>query len=920
MRNIYSGKGLLVLALLFCFQIVTGNASEQLARQLSFVENKGQLVDGEGAPVPHVLFKAETAGLNFWITNTGITYQFVTMDKVPVLNDDGTQKLTSSGKPKTDKYHRWKRVDLILKGASINKNNLVTENDVTQGEISYYFTHCPDGIFKVKSYQKITAKDVYPGIDWVIYTSATGTVKYDFVVHPGANPDDIELVYEGNGDISINENHITFTNELGEITEGDLLCYQGDKENHISSIYKAQINPELTYLGVKDKLIRRLKNVEVGEVSTFSYEIKIEVGAYDTSIDLIIDPELAWSTLYGGNALDGVMCTDVDSSGNVYTGGYLSSTNFPTLDPGGGAFYQGTNLSGFAAFILKFNNDGILLWGTYYGGTTGADGITSIDVDVFGNLWAIGGTNAPIFPTQTYGSAYFQGTIVGTGDDGFILKFSSTGARLWATFYGGDAMETFNSICTDSIGNAWVVGITESTNFPVLSLSGAYNQLTSAGGVTEGFILKFNNAGTRLWATHYGGSLDDKLITIDADVNGNVWIGGTTSSADFPVQDAGGYYQSTYAGNRDGVLLKFDNLGAREWSTYYGGSTIEEFLCIKTDSKGDAWVSGRTNSTDFPVQTRLGAYNQSANAGDRDAFLLKLSSTTSRIWASYYGGSNKEHILFGGSSSDELAIDDCDNVYFSFWTPSTDITTLKPSCGTHYYDGSFNGSGGGLGFPFFADGTDCFISKFSSSCTMLWATYLGGTMNDFRGSVAVDKNNNLFVSGEFGLYPTGVAPPSLPFVDPGGGAYFDTIPTGQDESYIAKFTPSITSQSIVVTTNNSSSCVPCNGWAAVTASCGIGPHTFDWSTGEQTIDYVLATDTIKVLCAGNYNVTVTSSCGEVDTAYFSITGPFCSSCPGNLVNNPGFELNTGFPTNLDQLSLVTGWTNTGGAGTPDYLH
>ncbi|HIO71717.1 MAG TPA: hypothetical protein EYN38_01275, partial [Flavobacteriales bacterium] len=932
MRYIFSRQGLLLLVLLFCYQIAAANTSEEKAiellqktGQLSFTENKGQMKDAAGNPVAQVLYKATTPGLHIWVTNTGLTYQFLTMDKIPVLNDDGTPKVNRNGKPKTDKVTSWNRVDLVLKGASISKENTQGQNEVTQGSVNYYLSHCPDGVFNIKSYEKITIKEVYPGIDWVIYTSENGTLKYDFIVHPGADPKEIRLIYEGNGAIDIQDNKIQFTNDLGKISEGELLCYQNNAENIVSSTYNSQKNAELTYLGAGNKIIGLLRSSDAPESAVFSYELNIEIGTYDTSNDLVIDPELVWATMYGGSmAFDaktcGALSTETDSSGNVYVCGYTNISDFPTLDAGGGAYYQGINNSGdHVCFIVKFNNVGVLLWATYYGDSTGNSSASSLDIDIFGNLWVVGTTESTALPTQAYGGAYYQAANGGSSDI-MILKFDNSGNRLWATYYGGSGSEGyaegFNYISTDILGNAWIVGITSSTDFPVDFLSGAYNQSTLAGGV-DGYILKFDNLGNRLWATYYGGTGDDFLSTVHPDVFGNAWIGGETYSANFPVQSGGAFFQAANAGKLDAVILKFNSSCVRQWATYYGGAQDEKNLTIITDSKGDAWVSGRTKSANFPTDSLTGSFYQGTLAGYDDAFLLKFSNNTTRLWATYYGGTKEEHVYYQGTSHDELAVDSCDNVYFSFQTNSTDIPTLNPGC-NHYYDGSYNGAPIG-----FLEGTDCIISKFSSDSRMLWATYVGGVGNDFRGTIAVDNNNNLFVSGEFTGYISSTA--SLPLLDPGGGAYFDSLPNPivnlpditADKSFMLKFVPvSNNTQSQV----NSTNCSPCNGSAAVTVDCGFGPYSFAWSNGAQTIDTSVASDTITGLCAGNYNVTVTSSCGEPEAVFFTITGPSCTSCPGNMVNNPGFELNTGFPTNLDQLSLVTGWTNTGGAGTPDYLH
>jgi gliding motility-associated-like protein len=817
-----------------------------------FLENAGQMMDMEGNPVPYVLFKVEVNGMNMYVTEKGLTYVFLKIEedeKEREREREEKKKGIRREKEEEEIEIKWERIDVELKGASIKKENIEKEGASTW-HYNYFYPHCPDGIYGVKEYEKIRIKDVYPGIDWVLYNSSEKGYKYDFEVKLGADYRQIELVYKSKRPIKLNkEGEIEMYSAYGNSKEEKPVSYCGNKE--VSTSYK----------------INYQKPIKINQDSGYETSVVFEIpdGQLKKDEVLVIDPQLYWATFYGGGGYDGPMSVDTDNNGNVFVTGYTYSTDFPVQNAG--TFFQGTNAGDVNAFILKFDNAGNRIWATYYGGS-GIDSGISIATDNSGNVFVTGLAASTDFPVQNAGT-FFQGTNSGALD-AFILKFDNTGNRLWATFYGGNDIDIGTSITIDNSGNVFVTGYTASTNFP-LQNAGTFFQGTFGGGVYpyDAFILKFNNAGNRLWATYYGGSGDDRGYSIATDNNGNVFVTGNTSSPNFPVQNAGTFFQGTKAGGLyDAFILKFDNAGNRFWATYYGGSEEDECYSIATDNSGNVFVIGLTNSLDFPVQN-AGTFFQGTYAGDVDAFILKFNNAGTRLWATYYGGSMSEYIL--GPTYDNLAIDTCGNVYLGFETSSDPFPHLQNSCDTQYFDNTYNGGS-----------SDILLSLFNNSGNLLWCTYLGGDGDDFRCPLAVDANNNLFVSGEWVDSGSGVNTATYPLTNPGGGAYYDTtFNDGTHNGFMVKFcsSPCLCSPyngcivsnvlNVTVTSTNILCNSQCTGTATATPSGGSSPYTYSW-TGGQT------TQTATGLCAGTYTVTVTDANGSTQTAtvtVFSIPGP-----------------------------------------------
>jgi hypothetical protein len=374
--------------------------------------------------------------------------------------------------------------------------------------------------------------------------------------------------------------------------------------------------------------------------------------------------------------------------------GYTTSGDLPVLNPGGGAYYHGTNAGAgaYGVFILKFSNSGARIWATYYGDGVGTG--SDLCTDAVGNLFIAGyseGSGMPV--ANPGGGAWFQGSNAG-GSDVIILKFTNTGALDWATYYGGTAYDLGYSIDNDALGNIYVTGYTSANNLPTLDPGGgAYYQPAKGGGSFDAFLLKFSNNGNRIWATYYGGSGDEFGNDLTVDGSGNLFVTGSSSSANFPTLNSGTYYDNSLSGWHDVYILKFSNAGVRLWGTLYGGSGLdmgvgdETGYSIITDSPGNVFVTGYTSSTNFPtLNPGGGCYFRPSNAGGaQDSYIIEFDNNGTRLWATYNG---TNQIDFGTG----LAVNLSGNLYaVGEWQNSGSNGLSNPGGGA-YYSGTFMGS------------------------------------------------------------------------------------------------------------------------------------------------------------------------------------------------------------------------------------
>jgi hypothetical protein len=392
--------------------------------------------------------------------------------------------------------------------------------------------------------------------------------------------------------------------------------------------------------------------------------------------------------------------------------------------------------------------DPVLSYSSYLGGI-GLETSTDVVVDSAGNAYLTGNTQSSDFPTLKALQSNNGG-----GQDAFVTKLNSTGGVVYSSFLGGSGQETANSIALDPNGNVYVIGETNSSNFPTLN---AYQSSLKAG--KDAYVAKLNPSGNGLlYSSFLGGSGDETGFGLDVDSTGNAYLSGSTSSADFPILNG---YQITYGGGTDGFVTKLNtNISGPSsllYSTYQGSSALEQTLAIVLDSTGNAYVTGNTLSSNFFTKNAF----QSIYGGNQDGFVAKLNTdllgSDSLLYSSYVGGNTTEQTA-------DIAVDSTGNAYLTGVTRSANYPTKNPLQST------IGGTQDAL--------LMIVNTNLSGPDSLIYSSYLGGNGLDQGLGIDLDSDGNIYVAG-------GTLSANFPILD----AYQSTIAGGEDV-FVTKFNPS----------------------------------------------------------------------------------------------------------------------------------
>jgi hypothetical protein len=738
---------------------------------LGFEANQGQ-VDRR------VEFLSRGDGYALFLTPAETVLQLSTADSPP----SNEKKIDADQKPKSGRHYSTVRMKLI--GA--NPKPQMKGLDQLPGNSNYFIGKNPtQWRSNVPNYAKVRCENVYPDIDLVYYGNQR-QLEYDFVVAPGTDPNVIRLSFEGADKIDID-------------SQGDLvLSTRGTTlRQHKPRVYQEDG-------GIREEIVGHY-------VFKGKHQVGFELGAYDAARSLVIDPVLVYSTFLGGTNQQAGGAIAVDAAGSAYVTGYTISTDFPNTNtdplPVGG--------SG-DVFVTKLSADGsALVYSTVFGGKDSEEG-HDIAVDQNGNAYITGFTLSDDFPTA---NPFKPVAPAPGGGDAFITKLNATGSALvYSTYLGGSVQDWGYGIAVDTAGNAYVTGATYSSDFPspqgehpfgaifIVKLNAAGTALnysfflgawvdqglgiavdasgsayvtgrTQGGlatvnafqpefggggpyGLGDAFVAKLNPGGSALvYLTYLGGNDDDQGRSIKVDAEGNTYITGSTRSSDFPTAHA---IQSSFGGgNFDAFVAKVSPTGSvLLYSTYLGGSGEENSFDggrVAIDGSGSAYVTGFTNSFDFPV---FNALQSACTCDSGDAFVAKLTPMGSFVYSTYLGGGDAE--IGTPSSFSAIAVAGSGDAYVTGVTYSSNFPTTT-----------------GALQPVFTGDADVFVTKISEN------PLLNDSATLFIPVVVSSTGfNNSFFTSELTLTNRGTKDSTLDFTYTsafGGGSGFvsDSLPAGK---------------------------------------------------------------------------------------------------------------------------------------------
>jgi hypothetical protein len=690
-----------------------------------------------------------------------------------------------------------------LQLAKANPSPEISAADELPGKSNYLIGRDPRKWHRnVPQFSRVRYHSVYPGID-LVYYGRPGQLEYDFEIAPGADPSQVSWRVESSDENDFEQPRLDRNGDLLLATAGGQVRFAAPH------VYQKNGDREQTVAG----------RFALGHHGAVGFEI----GAYDRSRLLIIDPVVNYSTYLGGNgaescsAITGAAFTPgcpsiaVDSASDAYIAGATTSTvafPIPTGAP------TPAPVNGPAdVFITKFDNTGsVVLFTTFLGGS-GTDTPAGIAVDSGFDVIVAGTTNSPDFPTV----GAFQAAPKTSGNHVFVTRLDPTGAApVYSTYLSGSATDTASGVAVDLLGKIYVTGTTTSLDFP--TTIGSFQPASLA--TNQFFMAKVDPSSTQTlslpYSTYFGGGNPANGVAVGGgvavDSSQNVYITGGTnflhvgSTNDFPILNATQTcldlpeavvpttaVTCTNATALDAFVAKIDPLAASgaqlEYSTYIGGTGDDIAYGISVDSGGNAYITGSTTSIDFPLATTTVPF-QAGNSGLRDAFVAKLATFTPTaitttttttaeavglIYSSYLGGA-------GDDVGTSIAADTVGGARITGWTNSTATAPLfpvqspvqaTPGGGVDAFVADLDTTAAAACLPVTTGPTPVYCPTYSS--------FLGGPGTDMGTGIAVDFLGATYVTGE--TTSAGGFPPPPPAMQ---GAL-----NGPSDAFVVKVGPNV---------------------------------------------------------------------------------------------------------------------------------
>ncbi|QSW87846.1 T9SS type B sorting domain-containing protein [Flavobacterium endoglycinae] len=784
--------------------------SQSKNQSVGFKENKGQIIDQKGKLNSAVKYLLNTGGLNVQLKQNGFSYDVYEVKKTPISPSKDPRNSRESishfhNKPKDETEYNleytFHRIDIDFLNSNL-KVELIAEQESADFDNYYNVPNKPEGIHGVHQYKQITYKNIYPNIDVVFTIPAdpNKTVEYNFIIRPKGKISDIQLKFSG-AETDLVDNKIQMNVRFGKMEETLPASWIEDREG----------KKEITVAYNKIK-----KNV-YGFRSLNSSEGKT----------IVIDPvpTRLWGTYYGGNDGDFSSAICNDKSNNVYFSGYTRSTiNIATI----GSIPESTSYTYYngIGFVTKFDPDGVRIWGTYYSVIP-----STIKVDSNYNLYFTGTEDIEAANVTTPGSHQPSKTMYDYST-AYLVKLNSLGVREWGTYYGDGQFDLGNDLCFDSFNNVYLVGKTQSLN--KISTIGSYQPTHAAGYLdSDGYIVKFNPQGVRVWGTYFGGTGNDDIRSCNISDDGFLYITGNTTSTDNIATPNS--YEPTFIGYGSAMIAKFTLNGMRVWGSYCNGSrysTITKsvikqnymYLIGKTDSH-TSLISNNTFNPAFQTSSFWLGY-------DFNSYIIKFDlDTQKQVWGTYFGEIIQDVVV---NSKNKVIIEGVTDITSGIAT--IDAYSTVPQYG------------------------DAYMIKLDENGQREWGTYYGGNFTEGTNGAA-DVNNKISLDELDNIYLVGNTKSSKGISTPGAHQEQYTLNSlgAIYNVYLAKFQDCLSNPQI---TSNSPICI---GKTLELKASGGTTYLWTGPNGFTSTDQNPTITNASTLNSGEYSCLITGTGGCDDT-------------------------------------------------------
>jgi hypothetical protein len=708
---------------------------------LYFIANTGQLDTA-------VDYYIQGGDKTIYFSPGGVTVTMGRLAQAPALPPagGGPKSGEAAAEPTGRTPERWV-VKLDFLGS--NPDCRPVGRDKLDGVISYFKGKPRDWKTGLPTYSRIVYPGLWPGID-LVYYGTVQKLKYEFIVHPGANPSRIRLGYRGATGARVDgEGRLEVTTPLGGFRDDAPSAYQ-ETDGRRTTVPMAYRLASASEAGRSNPA-----NRSDGAAAGGRFVYGFEVGAYDRSQTLVLDPAvLVYCGYVGGNGTESGAGIAVDGSGNAYvTGSTISTeTTFPVaVGP------DLTHNAGYDVFVAKVNAAGTGLVYCGFIGGDGADYGNGIAVDAAGCAYVTGTTDSDdtTFPVTVGPDLDYGATGTGGYPDAFVAKVGAAGTGLvYCGYIGGRDEDRGYAIAVDGLGCAYVTGFTtnyESLGFPLL-----VGPDLTFNGLVDAFVTKVKADGTGYaYSGYIGGAQSDYGRAIAVDASGNAYVAGICYTGDGTFPAIVGP-DLTFNGNCDAFVAKINAAGTGlDFCGFIGGDNMDIPYGIAVDGAGCAYVAGQTFSTELTFPVTVGP-DMSANGLD-DAFVAKVSAAGDHLeYAGFIGGSLSDF-------ANGIAVDGKGNAYVTGETASSESSFPVVSGPDLTYNAN----------------RDAFVAKIKPGGYGLeYCGYIGGTNYDWGAAIAVDSSGNAYVTGR-AYYSSS---PAFPVT---GGPDL-TFNGGPDDAFVAK--------------------------------------------------------------------------------------------------------------------------------------